>query len=267
MSKVVAAIDHSDTSKPVVKMAQALADLLDAWVEVVHVVEDNDDAKHPLTLEAGPPVRHLSGDAVDVLSSVAAEEGVVAVVIGARAHSGDPRPAGHVAMVLAGLTDKPVVVVPPGSHPPERLRTVVVAMEGTRAKARALQRSIEISARAGLEIVVVHFHDEYSIPSFSDQVQHEAEAYAQEFFSRHLIGAPKMRLELRLGNPAIEVLAAIASAQAELVAVGWPRSGDPRQGAVAKEILERSPVAVLLVDVFESDGDAAPLPAEPGGSQ
>jgi hypothetical protein len=58
-----------------------------------------------------------------------------------------------------------------------------------------------------------------------------------------------MRLELRLGNPVTEVLAAIASAQAELVAVGWPRSEDPRRGAVAKEILGSSPVAVLLVAV------------------
>lgn len=69
----------------------------------------------------------------------------------------------------------------------------------------------------------------------------------QEFL-RHLIGAPQM-LELRLGIPAIEVLAAIESAQAELVAVGWPRSEDPRRGAVAKEILERSLVAVVLVAV------------------
>jgi nucleotide-binding universal stress UspA family protein len=152
-------------------------------------------------------------------------------------------------MILAGLTDKPVVVVPPGSRPPEHLRTVVVAMEGTPGKARALQRSIEISSRAGLEIVVVHVHDEDSVPSFSDQVQHETVAYAQEFFSRHLIGAPQMRLELRLGIPAIEILDAIESAHAELVAVGWPRSEDPRRGAVAKEILERSPVAVLLVAI------------------
>jgi nucleotide-binding universal stress UspA family protein len=249
VTKVIAAIDHSDTLKPVVNMAKAVANALGASVEIVHVVEGDDETEHPLIVATGPPVRHLSGDPVELLPLVAAEEEVVALVIGARAHSGGPRPAGHVAMALAGLTDKPVVVVPPGFDPPEHLRTVVVAMEGTPGKARALQRSIEISSRAGLEIVVVHVHDESSIPRFSDQVQHEAEAYAREFFSRHLIGAPEMRLELRLGNPVTEVLAAIASAQAELVAVGWPRSEDPRRGVVAKEILGSSPVAVLLVAV------------------
>jgi nucleotide-binding universal stress UspA family protein len=249
MNRVIAAIDHSDASEPVVKMATAVADALGASVEIVHVIEGDDEAGHPLTPVSGSPVRHVSGEPAELLPLIAAEQDVVALVIGARAHPGGPRPAGRVATVLASLTDKPVVVVPPGFDPPEHLHTVVVAMEGTPGKARALQRSIEISTRAGLEIVVVHVHDEDSVPSFSDQVQHEAEAYAQEFFSRHLIGAPQMRLELRLGNPAGEVLSAIASAQAELVAVGWPRSEDPGRGAVAREILGRSPVAILLVAV------------------
>lgn len=246
MSRVIAAIAHSETSKLVVSMASAVADALDASVEVLHVIESGDEVEHHPTTGKSIPVRYLSGDLVEVLRVAAADEDVVALVMGASAHS---RPAGHVAMVLASLTDGPVVVVPAHCHPPEQLRTVVVAMEGTPGKARALQRSIEISIRAGLEIVVVHVHDEDSIPSFSDQVQHETEAYAQEFLSRHLIGGPQMRLELRLGLPAPEVLAAVVSVGAELVAVGWPRSDDPRRGTVAKEILEQSPVAVLLVAI------------------
>lgn len=247
VSRVIAAIDNSDASEPVVIMAGAVGTALGASVEVLRVIEDDDETQRPVVRPGGPPVRVLSGEAAVVLSLVAAEEDVVALVIGARGHPGGPGPAGHVAMILAGLTDKPVVVVPPGSHPPGQLHTAVVAMEGTPGKARALQRCIELSARAGLEIVVVHVHDEDSIPSFSDQVQHEAEAYADEFLSRHLIDAPRMRLELRMGIPAVEVLAAIESAHAELVAVGWPPTGDPGRGAVAREIVNRSPVPVLLV--------------------
>jgi len=247
MSRVIAAVDNSDVSEPVVVMARAVADALGASVEVLHVVEDEDEAERRPVLPGDPAVRVLSGDPVDRLSTVAAEEDVVALVVGARSRPGGPRPAGHVAMGLAGLTDKPVVLVPPGSHPSGQLLTAVVAMEGTPGKARALQRTVALSARAGLEIVVVHVHDEDSIPSFSDQVQHEAEAYATEFFSRHVISAPRMRLELRVGIPADEVLAAVESAGAELVAVGWPQTEDPGRGAVAREILARSPVAVLLV--------------------
>jgi nucleotide-binding universal stress UspA family protein len=248
VSRVIAVVDRSDGSKPVVTMARAVADAFDASIDTVSFTEA-DDQEHPLSLTEVPAVRHQSGDPVDLLPLMAGEADVVAVVIGGPAHFDAVRPGGHLALVLAGLTDKPVVVVPPGSRPPAHLHTALVAMEGTPGKARALQRSIEISTRAGLEIVVVHVHDEDSVPSFSDQVQHEAEAYATEFFARHLIGAPQMRLELRLGIPAIEVLAAIESSQAELVAVGWPGTEDPLRGAVAKEILERSPVPVLLVAI------------------
>jgi nucleotide-binding universal stress UspA family protein len=150
-------------------------------------------------------------------------------------------------MAIAGRSDKPVVVVPPDAHPPDRLRRVLVAMEGTPGKARALQRTMELSTDAGLEIVVVHVDEE--VPSFTDQVQHETEAYAQEFFARHVRGAPRARLELRIGVPAAEVLDAIEPLHAELVAVGWPHTPDPSRGVVAREILDRSPVPVLLVAV------------------
>ena len=79
------------------------------------------------------------------------------------------------------------------------------------------------------------------VGGFSHQVQHETGAYAQEFFARHLLGAPQARMELRIGVPTNEVLAAVETLHAELVAVGWPHTTDPARGAVAPEILERSP--------------------------
>ena len=177
MSTVIAAIAGSDATRPVMIMARAVAHALDASVEALHVKEGNGEAE--LTAAAGAPVRVLSGDPVEVLPLVAAEQDVLALVVGARSQPGSPRRVGDLARSLADRTDKPVVVVPLGYRPPERLHTVVVAMEGSPGKARALQRSIAISARAGLEIVVVHVQDEDSIPSFSDQVQHEAEEYAE----------------------------------------------------------------------------------------
>ena len=247
MSKVIAAVDSSAAMRPVLAMGRAVAVALGASLEVLHVVEDENEELPAVAQATDAPMRTLSGEPIEVLSSVAAEEDVLAVVLGARDSSSGPHPAGHLAMILAGQTTKPLVVVPPGSHPPEQLHTALVAMKGTPGKARVLRRSIEISARAGLEIVVVHVQDEDSIPSFSDQVQHETEAYAQEFFARHLIGAPQMRLELRIGVPAVEVLRAIESTQAELVAVGWPQTDDPNRGAVAREILDRSPIPILLM--------------------
>jgi nucleotide-binding universal stress UspA family protein len=247
MKKVIAAIDNSAASRPVLAMAQAVASALGGALDAVHVTEDGDETAGASALAAGTTLRILSGDPVEQLALAVAEKNVVALVMGARGALGGPRPAGHLALMLAGRTDKPMVVVPPDSHPPKQLRMVLVAMEGTPGKARALQRTIELSTSAGLEIVVVHVDEE--IPSFTDQVQHETEAYAREFFARHLLGAPLTRLELRIGMPATEVLSAVESLHAELVAVGWPHTADPGRGAVAREILERSPVPVLLVAV------------------
>jgi len=247
MRKVIAAIDNSAAARPVLAMAQAVASAMAAAMEVLHVVEDGDATARASAAAAGAVLRTLPGDPVEQLAQVVAEEDVVALVLGARGGLEGPRPAGHLALTLAGRTDKPVIMVPPDAQPPEQLRRVLLAMEGTPGKARALQRAMELSTDAGLEIVVVHVDEE--VPSFTDQVQHETQAYAQEFLARHVLGAPQPRLELRIGVPATEVLDAAESLHPDLIAVGWPHTDEPRRGAVAREILDRSPVPVLLVAV------------------
>ncbi len=239
MKRVIAAIDNSAAARPVLAMSQAVAVALAGSVDVLHVVEDGGETARALTESAGATLRTLAGDPLEQLSQLMAEEDVLALVLGARGGLGGPLPAGHLALALAGQTDKPVVVVPPDAKPPKQLRRVLVAMEGAPGKARALQRTMELSTDAGLEIVVIHVDEE--IPSFTDQVQHETEAYAHEFLARHVLGAPQARLELRIGVPATEVLGAIESLHSELVAVGWPHSTDPRRGAVARDIVAQSP--------------------------
>lgn len=247
MRTVVAAIDNSAAAQPVLVTAAALSSALGGRVEAVHVVEDGDETARSIAGAAGIELRTLTGDPVEALRAVVAEDDVLALVLGTRGALRSPRRAGHLALTLASTTDKPVVAVPPEARPPETLRKVLVAMEGSPNKVRALQRSIELSVTAGLEIVVVHVDEE--VPSFTDQVQHESEAYATEFFARHLLGAPQVSLELRIGVPAAEVLDAAESLGAELVGVGWPHTDDPARGTVAREILERSRVPVLLVAI------------------
>jgi nucleotide-binding universal stress UspA family protein len=247
MKRVIAAIDESAAAPPVLVMARSVSSALGAELDVLHVAEGGPDGAGASAESVGVPMRTVSGDPFEELALAIAEEDVVALVLGARGSGTGPRPAGHLVLALAGRTDKPVVVVPPGAQPPTRLHTVLVAMEGTPGKARTLRRTIELSADAGLEIVVVHVDEE--VPSFTDQIQHETEAYAQEFFAQHILYAPQVSLELRIGDPAPEVLSAIDSFHPDLVAVGWPHAAAPHRAAVAREILARSPVPVLLVAV------------------
>lgn len=247
MKRVVAAIDNSAAARPVLTMAQAVASALGGTMEAFHVVEDGDETASASAAAAGVPLQLVSGDPTEQLVLATEDEDVVGIVLGARGSLGGPLPAGHLVLAIAGRTDKPVVAVPPGAQPPERLRRVLVAMEGSSNKARALQRTIELSTDAGLEIIVMHVDEE--VPSFTDQVQHEVEAYTSAFFARHVHGAPEARLELRIGVPAVEVLDGIESLRPDLVAIGWPQSIDPARAAVAREILARSRVPVLLVAV------------------
>jgi len=247
MKRIIAAIDNSAAARPVLVMAQAVAGALAGTRAAVHVLEDGDETARASAEAAGAALHVLSGDPVEQLALALSEEDVAALVLGARGSPSGPRPAGHLALAIASVTDKPVVVVQPDAEPPAALRRVLIAMEGSPGKARALKRTIQLSTDAGLEIVVVHVDEE--IPSFTDQIQHETTAYAREFLAKHVLDAPQARLELRIGDPAAQVLSAIEEFHPDLVAVGWPQVDDSSRGAVAHEILDRSPVPVLLVAV------------------
>ena len=112
-------------------------------------------------------------------------------------------------------------------------------------------RTIELGATADVELIVVHVDDEESIPSFSDQVQYESQAYANEFLARYCAGAPEARLVLRIGDPGDEILTVADEVAPDLLAIGWPHTDDPNRRNVAREIINRSHIPVLLVAVTD----------------
>ncbi len=247
MSRIVAAIDNSPAARPVLSVALALGPVLGAEVEAVHVADDEGDTAAAVAASMGVPYQVLPGD--DPLPAIlghAAGADVTLVVVGARRRL-QAADLGHLASQIAEHLDKPVVVVPPETRPMDRMQNVVIALEATPAKARSLGRVISVAAAADLDIVVVHVDDEQSIPSFSDQEAHETRAYADEFLARFLPGAGPARLELRVGDPADEIIRLAQERPVDLLALGWPR--DPGRGAVARRILRHSHVPVLLVSV------------------
>ena len=248
MSKIVAAIDNSAAARPVLSMAIALGVVLGADVDTIHVAGDTEQTAGAIAESFGLTCSQLRGDPFDKITARAGGDDVVAVVVGARRRVRGSH-LGHLARQIADALEKPVLVVPPEAEPRRRIRTVVIAMEGTPAKARSVKAAIDLASASDLELVVVHVDDEDSIPSFSDQVAHETEAYTNEFLARYLPGAPAARLEFRVGVPADEIIDLSQSVTADLVAVGWPHTGDPDRGAVAQQILDRSHLPVLLVAV------------------
>ena len=99
----------------------------------VHVAnDDNHGRTASKTAEAmNVTLRRVGGDPFEQIRQMANEDEVAAVVLGARARPTGRRPAGRVALALAGAISKPLVLVPPDAQPPARIARVLIALKGT----------------------------------------------------------------------------------------------------------------------------------------
>jgi nucleotide-binding universal stress UspA family protein len=246
MSRIIAAVDNSAAAHPVVAAALLLAPVFGADVECVHVAAVEGRTAAAAAAGSRVPFRTMPGDPLSRLVELAAEDDVVGFAIGQRSRVAAAA-TGHLALGLADSVDKPVLVVSPQAVLPGRIRRVLIAMAGVPGRARDLKRAIALAAGAELELIAVHVDDESSVPSFSDQVQYETEAYAHEFLARYAPGAPGVRLRLRIGAPVDEILSTCEEEQPDVMAMGWPHADKPNRGEVVRAVLERSPVPVLLV--------------------
>ena len=109
---------------------------------------------------------------------------------------------------------------------------------------------IELARHASLDVVVLHVHDATSLPAFTDQPQHQARAWGEEFLARYCPwGIGEIRLELRVGRREEEILAAAEETESHLIALGWSQELASGRAPVIREVLERGRIPVLLVPV------------------
>ena len=135
MTTVLAAVDDSAAAGPVLATAVALGPTLGATARAIQVADTPGLTAQAAAAQLGVELDVVPGDPVEQIVAAAAADDVVAVVVGTRDRPGGRRPAGHLALALADRVDKPVVMVPPDASPPERIRRVLVAMEGTPGRA------------------------------------------------------------------------------------------------------------------------------------
>jgi nucleotide-binding universal stress UspA family protein len=248
VTRVLAAIDCSAAARPVLSAASAVADLLGADVDAVHIREQACATAQAAADAAGVHLRVLSGRTLERIMQEAAGPNVLAVVLGARATPGGARPAGHVATHLATSSRKPIVVVPPECAVPVRLRRILVPLEAVMATASAVDSVVVAAAAGGAEIVVVHVMTEQGLPPFTDQPQHEVEAWTNEFRRRYC-DHPEIHLEVRMGVPRERVLAFAEEMQADAVILAWSQRLTTERAALVRSVLEHSRIPVILVPV------------------
>ncbi|MGA2453156.1 MAG: universal stress protein [Solirubrobacteraceae bacterium] len=262
---VLAAIADDAAAAGVLSAAGAIATLYSATVEAVHVGEAS-PALATKARGAGVPVRTVPGRPIEALTQVAADERVVAVVIGANGSAAGSGRADHTAMALFTSLEKPIAVVPanaPVAHP---IRSMLVPLDGTAASAAALQEIVALASDAEVQIVVAHVHQERSLPAFSDQLAHEVRAWSDEFIARHCPSASQVTLESRVGEPHEHLLDILRRSGCDLVALGWSQDLAGGRAAVVRGMLAESPVPVLLTPVHSDSVFALAAAATAAGA-
>ena len=250
MTTVLAALDSNTSGRPVLNTAIALADLYDSTVTCLHVREDALSAAPELARAAGVEVREVSGSPVEQIVNAAQDPDVAALVLGARGVHGGPQPAGHTALEVITRIPKPVAVVPPHAQPPERIDRILVPLEGTSKGSQALDETIRLAHRRGLEVLVLHVHSPATVPAFSNHEPHSTLAWEREFLTRH-ISTPHDRITLlrRLGVAADDVVAVAHETGPDLIVLAWGQDLAPGHARVVSETLAHSDIPVLLLPV------------------
>jgi nucleotide-binding universal stress UspA family protein len=248
MKKVLAALDNSLAGTPVVAAARALASLLDARAEAVHVRTNGDRTARSTAGDL--PLRTASGPVIERLVEAGNAEDVVALAVGARSTPIARHPLGSTAAAVASAVLKPVIVVPPDARVAEEFRRFLVPIEASVSAAIAPRMVFELARKKSIEAVALHVYDVDSIPRFTDQPQHEHAAWTREFLARYCpAGMSVVRLETRVGR-AEDLVAAFANdCDCDLIALGWSQSIAEGRAPVVRGTLERSRLPILLVPV------------------
>jgi nucleotide-binding universal stress UspA family protein len=248
--RVIAALDNSLAAGTVLSTAANLGVLFAADVDALHVCEDGDRIAQQEAAAAGLVLRRVAGPTVPALVKAASEDDVAALVVGTRALPAGGRPVGSTALEVITSLLKPVVVVPPNAEHKSPLRRVLIPLEGTTSTSLAPKGIFELARDADLDVVVLHVHDADSLPAFTDQPQHEARAWGEEFVARYCPwGIGGISVELRVGRRGEQILAAAEETKSHLIALGWSQELAAGRAPVVREVLERGRIPVLLVPV------------------
>jgi nucleotide-binding universal stress UspA family protein len=253
MKRLIAAIDDSAASHPVLDTAQALAGMFGARLEAIHVREgDGTHVARTMAAAARVGYREVDGPVVKALVEEAASEDAVGLVLGARATPTGRRPAGHTALEVIVSADKPIAVVPPDARAPMVLDRVLVPLDGSAVSSHAVAELIQLACHGDLDVLILHVLDERSIPRFEDQPQYEMETWIEEFLARHC-PTRTARMEVRVGVAGQEIMAVAREADSDMIALGWAQDLGPRRAAVVTEVLEHATVPVLLLPLTPAD--------------
>jgi nucleotide-binding universal stress UspA family protein len=250
---VLIALDDDLAVRPVAAVGVAIGEFFGAEGRALTI----GGTAPPLALrvceELELPLSVRRGPVVSALVSEAEAESVVAMVVGARSRPGGRRPGGRTTIRLITSVGKPIVVVPPDLPPSWTLGSVLLPLNG--APSSALARITARASKLGLDTVILHVHDERSVPLFEDQRQHESEAWSEEFLARN-DGGSEESVRVRVGVPSAEIERFVESEHPDLVVLAWSQDLSRHKAAVIRASIDRLRLPVMLVPLKEAPRQA-----------
>jgi nucleotide-binding universal stress UspA family protein len=253
MSQLLAALDDSAATAPVIAVAQWFAGLLDLEVVALHVLQDGSGTTARASADStGVRFEIRAGDPARAIRQAAGDDAVFAIAMGARALPGNRVPAGHVALDVIRRVAKPVIVVPPDVRVPagDRPLRLLAPVDAERPSASALRRLLDAMHQPDLELVLLHVFDAQHMPMFANHGSGDLDIWCEELVRRTTPSREaQARAEWRVGHPAHTILAVERELDPDLVVLAWSRNLSRGRAAVVKRLLAHATTPLVLVPI------------------
>jgi nucleotide-binding universal stress UspA family protein len=247
--KVLAALNETAAARPVLEAAQEIARLFAAEVAAVHVVQDGVEGVRELARVAHVPLMELEGPPGVQLAQALEDDDALALVVGT-ARADGTREIGSTVLEVVTTAQKPVFAIPPELPAGFAIHRLLVPLEGSLSSSSACHAAFDAPGAVQVEVVILHVLEEHALPAFSDQPQHEWEAFGREFLARY---SPwpleRVRLETRVGRPGQLILPVAEEMGCDLIVLAWAQEVVPGRASIVRETLRRGRIPVLLVPV------------------
>lgn len=249
--KVLAALDQTAAAGPVLAAANEIARMFAAEVAAVHVVQDGVQQVRELATHHGVTLAELEGSPGPRLAQALEDaDDAVALVVGTRCLPQGGREIGSTALEVMTTARKPVFAIPPELPAGFAIRRVLVPLEGSLPTSYAPYEALDVPGAQHVEVVILHVLDEQAVPAFSDQPQHEWEAYGREFLARYSLWPfEHVRFVTRVGRPDQRILPVAREMDCDLIALAWAQELAPGRARIVRETLRRGRIPILLVPV------------------
>jgi nucleotide-binding universal stress UspA family protein len=236
----------------VLAASHEIARVFGADVTAVHVLQDGAERVRDLAAQDRVPLTELVGPPGVRLAQALEDADAIALVVGMRARPQGEREIGSIALEVVTTAHKPVFVIPPELPTGFAIRRVLVPLEGSLSTtyAHASYAALDVPGGEHVDIVILHVLEEDALPAFSDQPQHEWEAFGHEFLVRYCPWPVEhARLETRVGRPEQHILPVARETHCDLIALAWAQELAPGRAIIVRDTLRRRTIPVMLVPV------------------